>query len=994
MLHSGLILKWPRLLGCYPKHNAMTVSSVLPTAHYIKKPDGAYPTLLIIIAIALAYFIAGKLGYTLPIFLGHYASLIWPPAGIALAGILVYGNRVWPGILLGAFLINGLNPIDASFASGKLTNLLITLAISSGATLQALAGAYWLKRYTGYPNGLKDPKAILLFLLYGGVLSALINSTLSVSLLVATGKTPLENALNNWLTWWSGDLFGIIIFTPLALAWLLKDTDAWRHRRLAITLPILGMFVLTAATVIYERQANNERISLEFNEQIEALNHDLKTGFANYGAILYTLQSFYKASKDVDKEAFSRYTQLLLLNTKGIQALQWAPIIKADEREAFEKRHQYQGQATFQITERDALKNMVRAKNNPTYVVVTFIEPYLGNESALGYDTFPNQDRQDALNRAASTDEFTLSSPIELVQEKAKQLGVLGYLPLYRKGLPVQTPAEKRLAVSAYVVGVFKISGIVNAALEDKNTRGISYRLLDLSAPAAQQLLYTSDQSFPEPLVLQEKSWISPKITLIGRLALPFGGRIWQFEIVPNQDYFASHRSGQVWQMMLIGLLTTSLVSVFSLLMSGRTQMLQQLVNERTEELQQQHLHALLLMHEKEKNQTLLSEANEGIARAEALAKTKAQFLAHMSHELRTPLSHIIGYSDLALLEAMSTTSNDYIKIVNRSSKDLLTIINNILDSSKLEAGLMTLNLEPFTLTDIKTTLHELLIHAAQLKGLSLTINIEDSVPNRLIGDSLRLRQVLINLLGNSIKFTQQGSVTLNISLKHLDANEARLLFAVTDTGKGMSAEQQAKLFIAFSQVNDSYTQNAEGTGLGLSISQDIVKLMGGLIKVDSHVDLGSCFSFELVLALALTTIEPPLTLTPTITPNSEPLSGVRILVAEDEDFGQKLIKGHLKRFGANVVLTNNGLEALAILEQQDFDLVLMDLHMPIMDGFTATAEIRKQTRYAQLPVIAFSASLSDEDKQHCLAVGMNDYVDKPFNKIALLATLERWLKR
>jgi signal transduction histidine kinase len=395
---------------------------------------------------------------------------------------------------------------------------------------------------------------------------------------------------------------------------------------------------------------------------------------------------------------------------------------------------------------------------------------------------------------------------------------------------------------------------------------------------------------------------------------------------------------------------------------------------------------------ERKKNQMLLSEANKGIVIAEALAKTKAQFLAHMSHELRTPLSHIIGYSDLALLEAMPATSNNYIKIVNRSSKDLLTIINNILDGSKLEVGLMTLNLEPFTLADIRTTLHELLLHAVQLKGLSLTINIEDPVPNRLIGDSLRLRQVLINLLGNSIKFTQQGSVTLNISLKHLDVNEARLLFAVTDTGKGISAEQQAKLFIAFSQVNDSHTKNAEGTGLGLSISQDIVQLMGGLIKVDSHAGLGSCFSFELVLPLALPTIDSPLT--PTITPNSEPLSGVRMLVAEDEDFGQKLINGHLKRFGANVVLTNNGLEALAALEQQDFDMVLMDLHMPIMNGYEATTEIRKDVRYAQLPVIAFSASVTDEEKQHCLAVGMNDFVEKPINKVVLLATVERWLKR
>jgi len=1129
---------------------------------YFKKPDGSYPTLLAIIAIAIAYVIAGKLSYfsTVP---PGYACAIWPPAGIALAGLLIYGYRVWPGVLLGSFIVNGLIPELTSSALENVMLILTTLVISTGATLQALVGAYTVKRYAGYPNGLRNEKAVLLFLLYGGVLSVTINPTLSVSMLVATGKTPLANALNNWLTWWSGDLLGVIIFTPLALVWLLKDTDSWRHRRLAITLPIIAMFALTATAVIYEAQSSNERIQLEFNQQVEELNNELKTGFAKYGTVLYTLQSYFTASSGVDKEEFSHFAQHLLANTSGIQALEWAPIIKAAERDAFEKRHQQQGSAHFQITDRNAFKIMVRANNRPTYVPITFVEPYQGNESILGYDTLPNQERQNALNKAASTDELSLSSPIELIQEKAKQLGVVGYLPIYRNGFSVQTPAEKHLAILGYVVGVFRIPDMVNTALKDKNIYGLSYRLLDSSVSlveqlhtgdessstslvnfsvkktlssrvtlpfgeqtwlydvvpesvqTAEQVLYSSDKPFPSPLVIQEKTWFSSQKTLSSRVTLPFGGRAWVFEVVPKQNYFASHRSGHVWLVMFLGLLLTSLVSLVSLVASGRTRWLQQLISESTEALKQQHAYALLLMNEKEKlsmaleqshssiiitdldanieyvnqafinntgysseeiigqkpsllksnktpqstyngmwadllagkawqgevinlnkqgeefieltwispiretngeithylcvkeditkrkqNEALLLETLAAKERAEELAKTKSQFLANMSHEIRTPMNAIICFSELALLKDMPAEVSDYLKNINIASNNLLVILNDILDLSKLEAGQMGLNLSPFSLHDLQEILDSLLINAAQSKGLAFSTNIASDVPDYLLGDSVRLRQVITNLLGNAIKFTSQGAVTLNISLQQRDEQQVRLLFAVSDSGIGISVEQQAKLFLPFSQVDDGYARNFEGTGLGLVISQDLVRLMDGLIKVESRPGLGSCFSFELMLPIAplsmLESIKVPTSTVPSVLhTETEALSGIKILVAEDDAFNQKIIQQVLKRLGASViVLANNGSEVLSALEQGDFDVVLMDLHMPIMNGYEASTEIRKHPRYAQLPVIALSASVTDEDKQHCLIAGMNGFIAKPINVNELLSTLKKYLNR
>jgi len=377
---------------------------------------------------------------------------------------------------------------------------------------------------------------------------------------------------------------------------------------------------------------------------------------------------------------------------------------------------------------------------------------------------------------------------------------------------------------------------------------------------------------------------------------------------------------------------------------------------------------------------------------AEQLSKIKSQFLANMSHEIRTPMAAIIGFSNLALLDEMPVAICDFLQDINLAAKDLLTLINDILDTSKLEAGQMRLQLEPFKLSDIQTTLHGLFIHTANAKDLTLTIDIDPKVPDTLIGDNLRLRQILINLLGNAIKFTKQGSVTLSISLQQLDPNEVRLLFAVSDTGMGISTEQQDKLFLPFSQVDDSYARNYEGTGLGLTISQDLAQLMGSSIKLDSNLGLGSCFSFELTLPLVnLLTIDSQDT--QTITLNSKPLSGVRILVVENDVFIKKIINAELNRLGANVVLANNGPEAFEALAQQAFDIVLMDLYMPNMDGFEITLEIRKQTRYAQLPIIAFSTSVTEEDRQRCLAVGMNDFISKPINVNELLSILTHHLK-
>jgi PAS domain S-box-containing protein len=394
-------------------------------------------------------------------------------------------------------------------------------------------------------------------------------------------------------------------------------------------------------------------------------------------------------------------------------------------------------------------------------------------------------------------------------------------------------------------------------------------------------------------------------------------------------------------------------------------------------------------------NEALLLVA---IERAEALAKSKAQFLANMSHEIRTPMNGIIGFSELALLKDMPTGIRDYLKKINTTSLGLLNILNDILDLSKLEAGGIHINLAHFVIDELRDVLHGLFIDLSHNKDLNFTLTIAPDVPRYLIGDRLRLEQVLINLLGNAIKFTLSGSVALNISLQQLQQSQARLLFCITDTGIGISATDQDKLFHPFSQVDDSITRRFGGTGLGLALSHDLVQLMGGELSLVSELDQGSCFSFELTLAVSPLSSKGEVldhweSLASVLQKFSLQLTGFRILVAEDNLFNQQIIQEFLNLSGINVDIANDGQEAIALLAITKFDAVLMDIHMPIMDGFEATRQIRGLPGFSALPIIALTAGVTKEERKRCLAAGMNDFINKPINPALLLSTLAHWLK-
>ncbi len=402
------------------------------------------------------------------------------------------------------------------------------------------------------------------------------------------------------------------------------------------------------------------------------------------------------------------------------------------------------------------------------------------------------------------------------------------------------------------------------------------------------------------------------------------------------------------------------------------------------------------------------SELRKSARKADSASKAKSDFLAMISHEIRTPMNGVIGLSKLLLDADLGERQRHFAELINTSASSLLTLINSLLDYSKIEAEKMVLDVEPFDIYNLVEELVKIYSVTANQKGLAVRLKMDQKLSRYYLGDEYRIRQILVNLIGNSIKFTEKGEITIEIEKKEQKEDTDLIRFLVKDTGIGVAPQMAKKLFQPFSQADDSSTRRFGGTGLGLSICAKLVELMNGKIGLESEVGIGSTFSFSLylqprgiegkqvILQKTITQLPLPLVQNNNVEKQDQDDGNVKILIVDDDRTNRIVLEELFRSTGATLYSAENGKEALDQCQNINFDLIFMDCQMPVMDGFEATKQIYsvyKRQFISIPPIIALTADATSQTKEMCYEVGMSDYLIKPLDFEILQSTLDTWLE-
>jgi signal transduction histidine kinase/integral membrane sensor domain MASE1 len=862
---------------------------------------------------------------------------IWIPAGIALVGCYIWWWRFFPAVFIASFIFNFSVMPNVELTEILSIGVLKNTIIAFGALLQAIVGAALLRYWLGNPinewNNLKTVYFIFIVGLSTNVISANIG-VLSLSLF-----DPSYNIDSYWLNvtyWWLGDSLGVLLTVPFLLSFLTyRHLDVEQKKgSVIICCSVAVLFIaVTVMTWFFVVSSNVDTDNLATKE-VDVIENGIHRQLNNSIYQLSKLASYIQHNPNLTREDFEHYVDDVMALKVTLKGMSWNPLIYPDQKASHEAELQKIYSKPVSI-----MGGSIEQKDPIVYV--KFISPLKNNEKAIGFNVYSNVSRRQTLSDALTNYQPKATPIIQLVQSEQPEPGFLLFVPVFEQ--VTSNLGEKVQRLKGFATGVFLANNILKLAINAKQREWFFYEFFE----QGQSLSFSSNTGTKQLTLQKNPEHVSQSFQL--------GGQVWKINLLVNNEYVIEHKSQGYLTLFLLQVSIITTLMMLLLLMNNRQLTLEYEVKKKTKSLK-----------------NAMTEANQA-------NQAKSQFLANMSHEIRTPMNALIGFAQLAKQSDDITTMRLYLNSIYVSSELLLNIVNDILDISKIESQKLELKYDTF---DVHDTIRRIdIIFESTAKDKNLTWEIQDNLPDSLYckGDRIRIEQILMNLCSNAVKFTHVGKISLIANLIEVDVKQAILQISILDTGIGIAPENIDKIFLPFVQEDSSTSRNYGGTGLGLAISKEFSKLMDGDITLTSEVGLGSRFTFTCPLEISSHQSSSDL-IDNTNVARLQSVEHLSVLVAEDNTINQKLIDAVLTKLGIKADIVKNGQLVLEQIKQKNYDVILMDCQMPILDGYEATRIIRSMPLYDKLIIIALTADIDHSSRERAKKVGFNLHLAKPIN--------------